>query len=50
MIRDADVLIIGGGAIGIGAALVAAAQGAHDIHIAETNSARHQTLAAAGPF
>ena len=46
----ARIVVIGGGAIGIGAALVAASQGARDIHIAETNSARHPTLRAAGPF
>ncbi len=44
------VAVVGGGAIGLGAALVAAAQGARDIAIAETNPARHPTLAAAGPF
>jgi L-gulonate 5-dehydrogenase len=46
----AHVVVIGGGAIGIGAALTAAAQGARDIHIAETNTARHPVLTAAGPF
>ena len=46
----ARVVVIGGGAIGIGAALVAAAQGAREIHIAETNIARHPVLTAAGPF
>jgi len=49
-LASARTVIIGGGAIGIGAALVAAAQGARDIHIAETNTKRRQTLAAAGPF
>jgi threonine dehydrogenase-like Zn-dependent dehydrogenase len=46
----ARVVVIGGGAIGVGAALTAAAQGARDIHIAETNRARHPALTAAGPF
>lgn len=46
----ARVLVLGGGAIGVGAALVAAAQGAREILIAETNPARHATLKAAGPF
>jgi L-gulonate 5-dehydrogenase len=46
----ARVIVIGGGAIGIGAALTAAAYGARDISIAETNTKRHQTLTAAGPF
>ena len=44
------IVVLGGGAIGIGAALVAAAQGARDVEIAETNAARHATLEAAGPF
>ena len=46
----ARVVVIGGGANGIGAALTLAAHGARDIHIAETNSARHPVLTAAGPF
>jgi L-iditol 2-dehydrogenase len=44
------IVVLGGGAIGIGAALVAAAQGARDVLIAETNAARRATLEAAGPF
>ncbi len=44
------VVVLGGGAIGTGAALVATAQGAREIQIAETNAARHPTLSAAGPF
>ncbi|MDH3667443.1 MAG: alcohol dehydrogenase catalytic domain-containing protein [Paracoccaceae bacterium] len=44
------VVILGGGAIGVGAALVTAASGAREILIAETNRARHATLGAAGPF
>jgi len=43
-------VVLGGGAIGLGAALVVAARGGRDIAIAETNAARHPTLAAAGPF
>lgn len=43
-------LVIGGGAIGLGAALVLAARGAQQIWIAETNAARRETVAAAGPF
>jgi len=46
----ARVVVIGGGAIGVGAALSAAAQGARDIRIAETNVARHRVLTAAGSF
>jgi len=45
-----SIVVLGGGAIGIGAALVAAAQGARDVQIAETNPARHATLETAGPF
>jgi L-iditol 2-dehydrogenase len=44
------VVVLGGGAIGLGAALAAAADGARGIAVAETNAARHPTLAAAGPF
>lgn len=44
------VAIIGGGAIGIAAALSAAARGLPEIHIAETNPARHDAIRAAGPF
>ena len=49
-LATARIVVIGGGAIGIGAALTAAAHGARDIHIAETNHARHPVLKAAGPF
>ncbi len=42
--------VLGGGAIGLGCALVLAMQGAHDISIAEPNAARRQTAERAGPF
>jgi L-iditol 2-dehydrogenase len=47
---EARCLVLGGGAIGLGAALVLVAQGAHEIHIAETNPARRAIVARAGGF
>ena len=49
-IGEARCLVFGGGAIGLGAALVLAAQGAAEVWIAETNSARCTTLEKAGDF
>ncbi len=49
-IEEARCCILGGGAIGVGAALVLAAQGVRDIWIAETNPLRHDILRRAGPF
>ena len=49
-LEDARCLVLGGGAIGLGAALVLAAQNAGEIWIAETNAARRATLATAGDF
>ena len=46
----ARCLVIGGGAVGLGAALVLAAREAGEIHIAETNPARRRTVAEAGDF
>jgi L-iditol 2-dehydrogenase len=46
----ARCVVLGGGAIGLGAALVLAMHGAHDIHIGEPNAARRRTAAQAGPF
>lgn len=43
-------LIIGGGAIGLGTALVLRAQGCTDITILESNPLRRETVAAAGDF
>ena len=49
-IGDAVCLVLGGGAIGLGAALSLKAQGATEIWIAETNPLRHGALERAGPF
>ncbi len=46
----ARCLVIGGGAIGLGAALVLAAKGAREIWVAETNPARRVIVAAAADF
>jgi L-iditol 2-dehydrogenase len=46
----APCLVIGGGAIGLGAALALAAFGASDIAIAEPNALRWPALKKAGPF
>ena len=43
-------LVLGAGAIGLGAALVLAMHGAREIHIVETNEARRETAERAGPF
>ena len=58
LVRDASrtslsacrAVVLGGGAIGLGAALVLAARGVQEIFIAETNPARHPVLRGAGPF
>ena len=47
---DCRAVVLGGGAIGLGAALVLAAHGTKEIHIAETNSRRHGPLREAGSF
>ena len=49
-IGEVRCLIIGGGAIGLGAALVLASRGAAGIAIAETNPARRAILAKIGDF
>ncbi len=49
-LASARVVVIGGGAIGVGAALCALDQGAKDIAIAETSALRRGTAAKAGPF
>jgi L-iditol 2-dehydrogenase len=43
-------VILGGGAIGLGCALVLAMHGAKEIHIGEPNAARRKTADGAGPF
>lgn len=47
---DARALVLGGGAIGLGAALALKIFGATDIWIAETNEVRHAALNNAGDF
>lgn len=47
---DSTCLVLGGGAIGLGAALVLADQGAHEIWIGETNPVRRAILEATGDF
>ena len=49
-IADARIVVLGGGAIGIGAALVAAVHGVRDIWVAEPNKARQETVRQAGDF
>lgn len=49
-ISATNCLILGGGAIGLGCALVLAMQGAQEIRIGEPNAARRRTAAKAGPF
>jgi L-iditol 2-dehydrogenase len=49
-LAEARCLVLGGGAIGFGAALVLAAQGARAVQVAETNPARRAIIARAGDF
>ena len=49
-VSDARLVILGGGAIGLGTALAARVHGIEDIWIAEPNAARREMLAEAGPF
>ncbi len=49
-LTDSTVVVLGGGAIGLAAALVLNAFGCKDISIAETNPLRRKVLAGAGPF
>lgn len=49
-LSEARCLVLGGGAIGLGAALVLAAKGATDIWLAETNAERRRIVAQAGNF
>ena len=49
-INESQILILGGGAIGLASALVAAQFGNCEIWIAETNSSRHANLYGAGNF
>ena len=49
-LATARIVVIGGGAIGVGAALCALDQGAKDIWIAEPSALRRETAKNAGPF
>ncbi|MEP0522158.1 MAG: alcohol dehydrogenase catalytic domain-containing protein [Hyphomicrobiales bacterium] len=49
-LAEARCLVLGGGAIGLGAALVLAAKGATEIWLAETNAERRRIVAQAGNF
>ncbi|WP_339762916.1 alcohol dehydrogenase catalytic domain-containing protein [uncultured Hoeflea sp.] len=49
-LADARCLVIGGGAIGLGAALALSANGAQDISISESNQRRIPALTSAGRF
>ncbi|MCP5083330.1 MAG: alcohol dehydrogenase catalytic domain-containing protein [Alphaproteobacteria bacterium] len=49
-LAEARAIVLGGGAIGLGAALVLADMGCSDIWIAETNALRHGLLGRAGNF
>jgi threonine dehydrogenase-like Zn-dependent dehydrogenase len=48
--EDKKVLVIGGGAIGVGAALCLVAKGVRQISVAEPNAARGQFVASIGDF
>ena len=49
-LAETRAVVLGGGAIGLGAALVLKHHGCRDIWIAETNAVRHRLLQDAGPF
>lgn len=49
-LEEARVLVFGGGAIGLGAALVLARRAPREIWLAETSERRHPALTAAGNF
>lgn len=49
-LSDARCLVLGGGAIGLGAALALAANGAREIRLIEPNPRRGARIAKAGPF
>lgn len=49
-VSDARLVVLGGGAIGLGTALAARVHGIEDIWIAEPNEARRDMLTEAGPF
>ena len=45
-LEEAKCVVIGGGAIGLGAALVLVAKGAREVHLAETSAERRRTIEA----
>jgi threonine dehydrogenase-like Zn-dependent dehydrogenase len=49
-VSQATCVVIGGGAIGLAAALVLAMHGAQNITVAEPNAARRKTVEKSGPF
>ena len=49
-LEQASAVVLGGGAIGLGAALVLAAHGVKNIAIAEPNTVRHAAIECAGDF
>ena len=49
-LSETRCLVLGGGAIGLGAALALAVNGAADIRITDANPERRKALTAAGPF
>ena len=49
-LEEARCLVLGGGAIGLGAALVLSAEGAESVQIAETSAARRGIVAGTGDF
>lgn len=49
-LSPASCVVLGGGAIGLGAALVLAMQGARDIYVGEPNAARRRIVARSGDF
>ena len=49
-VAECRILVFGGGAVGLSAALVAAAQGGRDIWLAETNPVRRRTVEATTDF
>lgn len=49
-LASSRAVVLGGGAIGLGAALVLVANGTREVFVAETNAARHTSLRKAGSF
>lgn len=47
---ETSCLVMGGGAVGLAAALVLASRGARGVTVAETNAGRRETVSQAGPF